>query len=83
MKNRACSLEIRHQFGKSLRLWGGVDKRVLAYGPRQIRVHFWEHIPLIEEGGFILCVDHLLPPDVSWYSFWYPPKRGRNRKNIV
>ncbi|MDZ7263460.1 MAG: hypothetical protein ONB16_02665 [candidate division KSB1 bacterium] len=62
-------LEIRRRFGKSLRLWGGVDKRVLLQGKQAIRRHLQELIPLIEEGGFIPSVDHLVPPDVSWDNF--------------
>ena len=64
-------LVLRRQFGKSLRLWGGVDKRELAKGPRAIRAHLRELIPLIEEGGFIPTVDHTVPPDVSWDNFRY------------
>jgi uroporphyrinogen-III decarboxylase len=64
-------LEIRKQFGKSLRLWGGVDKRALALGKEAIRAHLRELIPLIEEGGYIPTVDHLIPPDVSWDNFQY------------
>lgn len=56
-------------FGKSLRLWGGVDKRILAQGAEAIRKHLAEFIPLIEEGGFIPTVDHTVPPDVSWENF--------------
>ena len=61
----------RKQFGKSLRLWGGVDKRELAKGPDAIRTHLREFIPLIEEGGYIPTVDHTVPPDVSWDNFRY------------
>ncbi len=64
-------LEIRKKFGKSLRLWGGVDKRVLTQSHGKIRAHLREMIPLIEEGGFIPTVDHLIPPDVSWDNFRY------------
>jgi uroporphyrinogen decarboxylase len=64
-------LDVRKKFGKSLRLWGGVDKRVLARGKDAIRNHLQELIPLIEEGGFIPTVDHLVPPDVSWDNFRY------------
>jgi hypothetical protein len=64
-------LEIRKKFGKSLRLWGGVDKRVLAQERDAIRVHLRELIPLIETGGYIPTVDHLIPPDVSWDNFRY------------
>lgn len=63
--------ELRKQFGRGLRLWGGVDKRVLPRGPAAIRAHLRELIPLIEEGGFIPTVDHTVPPDVSWDDFRY------------
>lgn len=59
----------RKRFGRGLRLWGGVDKRVLALGHEAIRAHLREFIPLIEEGGFIPTVDHTVPPDVSWDNF--------------
>lgn len=61
----------RKQFGRDLRLWGGVDKRILPRGPKAIREHLREMIPLIEEGGFIPTVDHTVPPDVSWDDFRY------------
>ena len=61
--------EWRRRFGKSLRLWGGVDKRVLALGREAIKAHLREFIPLIIEGGFIPTVDHTVPPDVSWDNF--------------
>ncbi len=59
----------RQQFGKSLRLWGGVDKRILSRGRDAVRQHLREFIPLIEEGGFIPTVDHTVPPEVSWDDF--------------
>ena len=61
--------QIRKQFGKSLRLWGGVDKRILSQGTDAVRSHLREFIPLIEEGGFIPTVDHTVPPEVSWDDF--------------
>ena len=64
-------MEIRKEFGKSLRLWGGVDKRVLAQGDEAIRSHLKELIPLIEQGGYIPTVDHLIPPEVSWDNFQF------------
>lgn len=62
---------IRQRFGKSLRLWGGVDKRVLTQGRAAIRQHLQELAPLIEEGGYIPTIDHTVPPDVSWDDFRY------------
>ena len=64
-------VEWRKRFGKSLRLWGGVDKRELAKGPEAIRAHLRELIPLIEQGGYIPTVDHTVPPDISWDNFRY------------
>jgi uroporphyrinogen decarboxylase len=62
-------MQWRRRFGRSLRLWGGVDKRVLTRGRNDIREHLLEFAPLIEEGGFIPTVDHTVPPDVSWDNF--------------
>ncbi len=63
--------QLREQFGKSLRIWGGVDKRILSEGRKAIQNHLKEFIPLIEEGGFIPTVDHTVPPGVSWDDFRY------------
>ncbi len=64
-------LRLRQTYGKTLRLWGGVDKRVLAQGRAAIDQHLLTLQPLIEEGGFIPTVDHTVPPDVSWENFQY------------
>lgn len=62
-------IRLRKTFGKSLRLWGGVDKRELVKGPDATDAHLRTLQPLIEEGGFIPTVDHTVPPDVSWADF--------------
>ena len=62
-------VRLRKKFGRSLRLWGGVDKRELAKGPAAIDAHLRTLAGLIEEGGFIPTVDHTVPPDVSWPDF--------------
>jgi uroporphyrinogen decarboxylase len=59
----------RSMFGRDLRLSGGVDKRVLMKGPRAVRRHLVELIPLVEEGGYIPSIDHTVPPDISWDQF--------------
>jgi hypothetical protein len=64
-------VRLRKIYGRSLRLWGGVDKRVLARGPKAIDAHLRTLRPLIEEGGFVPTVDHTVPPDVSWQNFQY------------
>jgi hypothetical protein len=69
---------IRAKYGRSLRLWGGVDKRELTKGPSAIEAHLRTLAPLVEEGGFIPTVDHLVPPDVSLDNFRYYMKRKKD-----
>ena len=70
-------VRIRKKFGKTLRLWGGVDKRELAKGPEAIDAHLRAMAPLIEEGGFIPSVDHTVPPDIGWGNFRHYMERKR------
>jgi uroporphyrinogen decarboxylase len=62
-------LAVRRRFGRSLRLWGGIDKRELAKDPAAIDAHLRTLQPLVADGGFIPTVDHLVPPDVSRANF--------------
>lgn len=64
-------IRIKKQYGKQLRIWGGVDKREIAKGPKYIDAVMQELAPLIEEGGFIPTLDHTFPPDISWQDFCY------------
>jgi hypothetical protein len=68
-------IAIRKKYGRELRLWGCVDKRELAKDKQAIDDHLRTFIPLIEEGGFIPTVDHLVPPDVSLENFRYYMER--------
>ncbi len=68
-------LAIRKKYGKDLRLWGCVDKRELAKDKRAIDDHLRTLVPLIEEGGFIPTVDHMVSPDVSLENFLYYMER--------
>ena len=68
-------VRLRKKFGRSLRLWGGVDKRELAKDKQAIDDHLRTFIPLIEEGGFIPAVDHTVPPDVPLENFMYYMQR--------
>jgi uroporphyrinogen decarboxylase len=68
-------IRIRKEYGKDLRLTGGVDKMELAKGKKAIDAHLASLLPLIEEGGFIPTVDHTVPPDVSLENFLYYFKR--------
>jgi uroporphyrinogen decarboxylase len=62
---------LRKKYGRDLRIWGGVDKRELAKGLSDIDKHMESLVPMVEAGGFIPTVDHLVPPDVSLENFKY------------
>jgi uroporphyrinogen decarboxylase len=64
-------MRIKAQYGKQLRIWGGVDKRELTKGHKEIDLALKELVPLMEGGGFIPTVDHTFPPDISWDNFCY------------
>jgi uroporphyrinogen decarboxylase len=70
--------ELRRKYGKDLRLWGGVDKRELAKGFDAIENHLASLLPIVEDGGFIPTVDHLVPPDVSYENFKYYMRRKQD-----
>ncbi len=49
---------------------GGIDKRVLAAGPRAIDDHLEKLIPfMVERGGYIPTCDHAVPDDVSFENY--------------
>ena len=68
-------LEVRRKYGRTLRIWGGVDKRVLIHGPAAIDRELERVRPLIEEGGYIPHTDHSCPPDISYANYCYYMKR--------
>ena len=58
---------IRREYGQSLVLWGGIDKRALAHGPKAIEAEVRKKVlPLVGTGGYVPSVDHFVPPDVPW-----------------
>jgi len=63
----------RKQFGKKLRLMGGIDKRVLREDmPKEaIEEEVMSKVGLIKEGGYSPIVDHMVPPDVPLENFQY------------
>ncbi|HUS48520.1 MAG TPA: hypothetical protein VM098_10385 [Phycisphaerae bacterium] len=52
------------KYGKDLRIMGGVDKMVLARGPKDIKEYLKSLAPYVERGGFIPFCDHRCPPNV-------------------
>ena len=60
-----------------LALLGGVDKRALAAGPEAIDRELERLLPVVEAGGYVPMVDHLVPPDVSLENYQYYLERRR------
>jgi len=78
---RAAGLDpvkLREKFGRSFFMIGGIDKRELAKGKKEIDREI-EYVlpPLLEKGGFIPTVDHSVPPDVPMENFVYYLKKKR------
>lgn len=63
--------ELRRQFGRDLRIMGGIDKREVARGPRAIDREIERNRPVIEDGGFLPYVDHSFSADISFANFRY------------
>ena len=54
-----------------LQMMGGIDKHQLALGRRAIDKEL-EKIPfMLESGRYLPCLDHSVPPDVSWDDYRY------------
>jgi len=65
-------VRLRKKFGKNLAFSGGIDKRVLQQGKKEIERELYYKIPvLIESGGYIPTIDHTIPPDTPLENFRY------------
>jgi len=68
-------LQLKGQFGKSLRLMGGFDKRIVAAGKNEMDLEFTRLIPVVQQGGFALSVDHSVSADISFENYCYFMKK--------
>ena len=57
--------ELFEEFGKELRIMGGVNKMALGEGPQAIKAYLETLVPLVERGGYIPFCDHRCPPNVK------------------
>jgi uroporphyrinogen decarboxylase len=64
-------VKLRATYGHDLALVGGVDKRELTKGRKEIEQEVQRLAPLVDDGGFIPTVDHAVPPDVSYENWLY------------
>jgi len=59
----------RREFGPQLLLRGGIGKAPLVQGGRAIDAELERVRPLLEQGGYIPHLDHLVPPDISYRNY--------------
>jgi len=67
----------RREFGRELRLQGGIAKRPLVEGGKAIDREMERIRPLLEQGGYIPHLDHLVPPDISLANYMYYLEKKR------
>jgi uroporphyrinogen decarboxylase len=64
-------MKIRREYGTSLAMAGGIDKRELSKGRAEIDREIERRRPLMESGGYVPHIDHSVPPDISLDNFRY------------
>jgi hypothetical protein len=68
---------MRKKYGRSFVMWGGVDKREIAKDKHAIDACLARLAPVVHEGGYIPCIDHTVPPDISYANYQYYLERKR------
>ena len=63
-------LEFRKQY-PDLAIMGGIDKRELAKGKKEIDAQIKMVAEMIKYGRYIPCLDHLAHPEISWENYCY------------
>ncbi|MEI6519018.1 MAG: uroporphyrinogen decarboxylase family protein [bacterium] len=61
--------EWRKEFGMDLRLRGGIGKVPIVHGGKAIDAELERIKPLLDQGGYIPHLDHLVPPDISFGNY--------------
>lgn len=59
------------EYGKDLRIMGGVDKIQLGKGPQAIKAYLETLVPYVARGGYIPFCDHRCPPNVKVEDYLY------------
>lgn len=65
------SVKLLEEYGKDLRIMGGVDKMALGKGPEAIKAYLESLTPAVERGGYIPFCDHRCPPNVKPEDYLY------------
>ena len=61
----------------NLTILGGIDKELIAQGPKAIDSELARVAPLLKRGRYIPGLDHGVPPEVSWQTFLLYTERLR------
>jgi uroporphyrinogen decarboxylase len=69
--------KLREEYGDEILLLGGVDKMALIAGKDAIDRELERLHPLVERGGYLPCVDHRVPPDVTYENYLYYLERKK------
>lgn len=71
-------VKVKETYGDKLVVVGGIDKRALAADFDAIDQEIERIRPAYEMGGYIPCLDHSAPPNISWENYlYYLEKRKR------
>jgi uroporphyrinogen decarboxylase len=71
---------LRRRYGKAVKLQGGIDKKAVAAGRSAIDRELARVAPLLEQGGYVPHLDHLVPPDISFDDYAY---YRRQKKKLI
>jgi uroporphyrinogen decarboxylase len=63
--------KLQQKYGKSILMWGNVDKRALSAGQTAIDLELQRLAPIVRRGGLIPLVDHGVPDDVPYENYLY------------
>lgn len=63
--------ELLKEYGKELRIMGGVDKLEMGKGRAAIQAYLETLAPLVERGGYIPFCDHRCPPNIAPEDYLY------------
>ena len=67
----------RREFGREMRMRGAIAKTPIAVGGSAIDRELERVRPLLDGGGFIPHLDHLVPPDISYDNYRHYLDRKR------
>ncbi len=74
-------LQVREDWPRQFLIWGGIDKTALALDKKAIEEEVMRVVPaMLKKRGYIPCLDHNVPPDVSYENWLYYKDLLRNIK---